>query len=287
MRGLLDTPNRIGVAATVAAGVCFISNDALVKHVSAQLASAQLIFIRGVFACLLLLAIGRFLLQQRDFSAITRVQVWRRALVDALASWCYLTALAHLPIGNATAINMAAPIFIAAGAALWSREPVGGRRWWLILLGFVAVMMIIQPRAEGFNAYAWLALAATLLHAARDLLTRSIPAGIPSFVVTLATALAVTLFSGAYSLLDGWKPLTLNALASLALASLFLAAAYFLIIKSMRQGEMSVIAPFRYSGLPFALLLGFVFWGEVPNLLAWSGIALLVVAGILMMRVRN
>jgi drug/metabolite transporter (DMT)-like permease len=100
----------------------------------------------------------------------------------------------------------------------------------------------------------------------------------------MATALSVTLFAGVYSIYQGWKPLTQNALFSLALASTFLSVTYFLMVKSMRAGDMAVIAPFRYSSLPFALVLGFLVWDDVPNPLAWTGIALLVVSGLLMMR---
>ncbi len=282
----MNPANRAGIAATVGAGAGFVCNDALVKHVSAQLASAQLIFIRGLFALVILGLVGRLLLKHRDYRAMLDVRVVRRALVDALATLCYLTALAYLPLGNATAINMAAPIFIAAGAALFYGEKIGVSRWLLIALGFVGVLLVIQPRTEAFNQFAWLCLLATVLHAIRDLLTRSISPTVPSFVVTMATALSVTLFAGVYSIYQGWKPLTPHALLSLALASIFLSVAYFLLVKSMRAGDMAVIAPFRYSSLPFALLLGYLFWGDIPNALAWTGIALLVLSGLLMMRWR-
>jgi drug/metabolite transporter (DMT)-like permease len=280
----LNRANKIGIAAAIGAGLCFVSNDALVKHVSAQLASAQLIFIRGVFACLMLYVAGLVVFKQNDYRAVFRPAVLRRASLDAIATLAYLSALAFIPLGNATAINMAAPIFIAAGAALIFKEQVSRFRWLLILMGFAGVLMVIQPRAEGFNQYAWLCLGATLLHSLRDLSTRTIPSHIPSVVVTMATALAVTLLAGVYSLLQGWKPLDMASMLSLLLASSFLSVAYFLIVKSMRAGDMSVISPFRYSALPFALFLGYLAWNEVPNVLAWTGIALLLVSGVLMLR---
>ena len=90
-----------------------------------------------------------------------------------------------------------------------------------------------------------------------------------------ALVLAVAQASGASARiregLRGWV---------LALASVFLAAGYYLIINSMRHGEMSLIAPFRYSGLLFAVVLGYTIWGDVPNLVAWCGIALLVGSGL-------
>jgi len=144
----------------------------------------------------------------------------------------------------------------------------------------LGLMLVIQPRAEGFNYYALVCLVGTLFHAARDLMTRRIHAGIPSILITLATAVAVTVVSGVWSLLQGWKAFGLFEFGMLALASVFLIGGYYFIINSMRHGEMTLVAPFRYSGLLFALVLGYLVWGEVPNTLAWSGIALLIVSGL-------
>jgi drug/metabolite transporter (DMT)-like permease len=76
-------------------------------------------------------------------------------------------------------------------------------------------------------------------------------------------------------------------LLMLLLASAFLSSAYYFLIIAMRTGEMSLVAPFRYSGLIFALLIGYVVWGEIPNLLAWLGIFLLVVSGLMILREEN
>jgi drug/metabolite transporter (DMT)-like permease len=103
---------------------------------------------------------------------------------------------------------------------------------------------------------------------------------VPSILVTLATSVAVMLLAGTWGLWHDWQPVTLVQLGRLLAASVFLSVGYFLLIVSMRSGEMSVVAPFRYSGLLFALLLGYVVWGDVPNTIAWVGIALLVGAGL-------
>jgi drug/metabolite transporter (DMT)-like permease len=142
------------------------------------------------------------------------------------------------------------------------------------------VLLVVQPSAAGFNAYALLCLAGTLLHASRDLTTRAIDKGIPSILITLSTAVAVTLLAGAWSLFSDWTTVTWQQLALLATASVFLSGGYFLLTVSMRGGEMSVIAPFRYAGLLFAIAIGYLVWGDVPNGLAWAGIALLVGAGL-------
>lgn len=272
--------NRRGILCMVGAMGCFVTNDALVKFASQSMPSAQLILIRGFMSVLLVLAVAHALGATARLREATRGWVAGRALVDATATMLYLGSLFHLPIANATAINLAAPLFMTMFAALFMADRVRGARWLAVGAGFLGVLLVIQPRAQGFNSWALVCLLGTLFHAARDLMTRRIHAGIPSILITLATAVAVTVVSGVGSLLQGWQPFGLFEFGLLALASVFLTGGYYFIISSMRHGEMTLVAPFRYSGLLFALVLGYGVWGEVPNALAWFGIALLIASGL-------
>ncbi|MCE3272735.1 MAG: hypothetical protein K0S57_3132 [Ramlibacter sp.] len=272
--------NSRGVLAMSAGMASFVANDALVKHVSESLPSGQLIFLRGLFATVLLLAVLGAMGLLRDIPRLWERRVLLRAFLDACATLTYLTSLFHLPIGNATAINMATPLFITLFAVIAFKEHVGAARWLAIVTGFTGVLLVVQPSGAAFNAYALLCLGGTLLHAGRDLMTRTIDRGIPSLAITFSTALAVTLLSGLWSLQQEWLPASWQSLGLLATASVFLSIGYFMLTIAMRAGEMSVVAPFRYVGLLFALLLGFVVWGDVPNAVAWAGIALLVGAGL-------
>ncbi|UCE31945.1 MAG: DMT family transporter, partial [Burkholderiales bacterium] len=268
--------NRRGVLAICAAMACFVVNDALVKYVSQALPTAQLILIRGVMASLLVLAVAHALGATTRMRRIVHRWVLARAGIDALATVLYLASLFQLPIASATAIVMASPLFLTLLAALVLRERVGWPRWAATSIGFVGVLLIIQPSGSGFNAYALLCLAATALHAVRDLVTRRIDSDVPSILVTLATAVMATALAGIVSLGGPWQPFGLDELGLLALAAVFLAAAYYAIVAGMRHGEMSVVAPFRYTGLLWALVLGYAVWSELPNPLAWCGIALLL-----------
>lgn len=272
--------NRRGIVCMVGAMGCFVTNDALVKFASQSMPSAQLIFLRGFMSVLLVLVVAHALGATARLREATRGWVAVRALVDATATMLYLGSLFHLPIANATAINLAAPLFMTMFAALFMTDRVRGARWLAVGAGFLGVLLVIQPRAQGFNSWALVCLLGTLFHAARDLMTRRIHAGVPSILITLATAVAVTVVSGVGSLLQGWRPFGLFEFGLLALASVFLTGGYYFIISSMRHGEMTLIAPFRYSGLLFALVLGYGVWGEVPNTLAWFGIALLIASGL-------
>lgn len=284
--------NRQGIVAISLAMGLFIANDALVKFVSETLPAAQLIFIRGLFATGLLL-VAALLMGALRAGATPDAGAWRqltqrsvlaRAALDALATMAYLTSLFHLPIGNASAINMAAPMFIALYAALALHERVSTGRWMAIGAGFLGVLLIVQPAAEGFNAWTLMCLFATLLHTMRDLITRNIAVTVPSILITLTTSAAVVLLAGPLTLATGWQPVNATQLALLAGASVLLSLAYYLVIVGMRSGELSLVAPFRYTALLYALLIGWIVWGDVPNTLAWWGIVLMVSAGLFMLR---
>lgn len=276
--------NRRSILMMIGAMGCFVANDALAKYVSQSMPSAQLIFLRGCMATGLVLLVAQGLGATGRLGGVLQPRVALRAAVDACATVVYLLSLFHLPIGNATAINLAAPLFMTAFAVLFLRERAGPARWTAVLLGFAGVLCVVRPGSDGANGWALLCLLGTLLHAARDLMTRRIDPAIPSIVITLATAVSVTLLAGVLSLWQGWQPFTLQALGLLALASAFLASAYFLLIQCMRQGEVSLTAPFRYTALLFAVLLGYVVWGDVPDAWAWLGIALLVGPGLYVIR---
>lgn len=276
----LRAANRRGILCMAGAMAAFIVNDAFIKLVSKMLPTGQMIFLRSVLVTLILLAAAAASGVLPRLAEAWNPRVVLRSLIDATATLIYLYALIHLPLANATAINLAAPLIMTFLAVIFMGEQVGPGRWLAIFAGFVGVVLVMQPRPEGFNVFALVAFGATTLHAVRDLLTRRLPSGIPSLVVTIATALAASLLSGTWSALQGWRPVSGEAALLVACAALFVAAGFYLIVASMRSGEMSVVGPFRYSGLLMALILGYLIWGDVPNLLAWCGIALMIASGI-------
>jgi drug/metabolite transporter (DMT)-like permease len=283
--------NRRGVIAMSVGMVCFVINDTLVKFVSHSLPASQLIFLRGLIAVLGLLLLAKVLDKQafnREWQQhLTQRWVLARSLLDGLASLVYLSALFHMPLGNATAINMSTPLLIALFSGLLMGVHISLRNWMIIGLGFVGVILVVQPQAEGFNAWAWVALAGTCLHALRDLSVRFIPPTVPSMVITVGTALSATVLAGIWSLAHEWVDLSAFTWLMVASASVFLSSGYFFLITATRVADMSVIAPFRYMGLLTAVIVGFVIWGDVPNLLAWCGMWILVSAGLLMLKLNR
>jgi len=270
-----------------AAMLSFVLNDSLTKFVSASIAAPQLIFLRGLLACIgliwLAVTVSKLPPWRETLGHICHKWVFIRSFLDGMASLVYLSALFNMPLANATAINMSTPLLIALLSALLLGQRVSGRHWGIMGVGFFGVLLVVQPQADGFNAWAWVALAGTLFHALRDLSVRFIPDHVPSMLITLGTAITATLMAGLWALWHPWQSVTWAEWGLMTGAAVFLSIGYFLLIKATRMAEMSVIAPFRYLGLLTAVVMGFVVWGDVPNTLAWVGMALLVGASLTML----
>jgi drug/metabolite transporter (DMT)-like permease len=281
--------NRRGIAAMSVGMVSFLMNDSLVKYVSESLPAPQLIFLRGLMSSLILLLlalwIGKLPPWRETWGHIGHKWVFIRSFFDGMASLIYLTAMFHMPLANATAINMSTPLLIALLSALFLQHHINWRQWLIIGLGFVGVLLVVQPQAEGFTHWAWVALAGTLCHAFRDLSVRYIPDHVPSSLVTFGTAFTATVMAGIWAVFTPWQTVTLHMWVMMACAGAFLSLGYFLLIMATRYADMTVIAPFRYMGLLTAVALGFVVWGDVPNAMAWLGMGLLVLAGLVMIRI--
>jgi drug/metabolite transporter (DMT)-like permease len=150
-----------------------------------------------------------------------------------------------------------------------------------ILIGLIGVMIIIRPGPEGFTAAALLCVASVASTAGRDLATRSIAKDIPSLMITTVTAISVGIF-GALMIpfLGGWQPVSATSLTHLLLASVLVLVGYQSVILAMRTGEISFVAPFRYTSLIFSALLGFFFFAEVPDVWTLAGAAVVIASGL-------
>ena len=272
--------NRRGILFMASGMACLVLNDTVMKYVGQSLGVAQMLFVRGTMAVLMILAVARATGATRQMRTLVDRRIAQRTIFESLGTLLYIVSLMHLPIGNATAINLSAPLMMALLAVFVLGERPGFHRWLAIGAGFVGVVLVIQPRIDDFNTWALACLAGTFSGTLRDLMTRRIPSHVPAILITLTGVSFVTLLAGLYTLSSGWQPMRFAHIGLLAIAAVLLAVGYFLIVNCMRHGEVSVVAPFRYSGLLVALTTGFIIWGDVPSAMAWSGIALLLVAGI-------
>lgn len=275
------SPNLRGGLFMAVAMASFTMNDAITKAASKEMNFGQIMLVRGIFAIVLIAALAAHRRAIRPLRTLMVKPVALRVIGEVGATIAFLTALAHLPLANISAIMQALPLAVTLGAALVFSEPVGWRRWLAIGFGFAGVLIIVRPGVEGFNQFALLALASVLFCALRDLATSRIPAEIPSLFITLLTTITVTV-AGLFMLvpLGGWTPLSGRAVGLLALAAVLVLMGYQCVIMAMRAGDISAVAPFRYTALLWAILLGYVVFGDVPDVMMVVGASLIVISGL-------
>ena len=272
--------NRRGIRAMVASQAAFAVSDTLIKLATGSLPAGEIMAIRGCFATLVLLAVILASSARDQLRHLRQPIVLLRALMEAAISVLFVLSISQLPIGNYTAILLSAPLMITAFAVLAMSAQIGWRRWLAILIGFAGVVLVAKPEAGGFTAAAGFAVACAALVAVRDLVTRRVPVHVPSLVVTFAATLATTGTGMGLMSLQAFVAPHLATIAGLALAALGVTLGNFCVILATRHADVSVVAPFRYSNMPFALASGFLVWGDIPDRWAALGIALIVGSGL-------
>ncbi len=259
----------------------FILNDTATKWIADELTLFQIIFIRGVFASVLIGTLAAcknsliFLPSRRDRKILAL-----RLVGEIGATYCFLNALFNMPIANATAILQSLPLAVTLAAALFLGERVGWRRYMAICAGFAGVLVIIRPGTEGFTSYSLWAVAAVGLITLRDLSTRMLSPDVPSLFVTFLAAVGVMILGAVFAPFTEWKPVDGEHLAFLGFAAALVFVGYLFGVMAMRHGEISFVSPFRYTILIWAVILGLVVFGDVPDTWTLSGSAIVVGMGV-------
>ena len=274
------TDNLRGIIAALTSATAFCVNDALVKLATEELPTGEIIVVRGTMATLILAAAATGTGSWRSPHVLMQPAMVLRLVASIFATLFIVMALRYLPLPTTAAILQVTPLVVTAGAALLLGAKVGWRRWLASIAGLAGVLLIIRPGSAGFVPEAWIAIAALLFTATRDLTTRFIDKSVPSLLIAAASSAVITL--GGFMLLpfEVWVRPTARAMTLLACASSSLYFAYTFGIVAMRTGEIAVVAPFRYALIILALTLGYLIWGYVPDLPAFAGIGIVCAAGV-------
>ena len=259
----------------------FVLNDTMTKTTGGAVPLFQLLFLRGLISIALILVLwGRLgpmhlRLGRRDWELVAI-----RSAAEVGASYFFVTALFNMPLANLSAILQSLPLTVTLGAALVYREKVGWRRFSAILVGFAGVLLIVKPGTDGFNVWSVYALVAVFFVTVRDLSTRRLSKAVPSMTVTLAAVLSVTGFSAFAQLSTPWQPVSTTHWVAITAAAFFVLIGYYLSVQTMRVGDVSFIAPFRYTGLIWALILGWFVFGDWPVQSTLAGAAIVAATGL-------
>jgi drug/metabolite transporter (DMT)-like permease len=273
--------NLRGALLMMGSMAAFTVNDAFMKSLAGDAPLYQLLFLRGILATSL---IGVLALSQRAFTAsIPRRDIYLilgRVVAEIGAAYYFLTALFNMPLANLTAILQALPLTVTLAAAVIFREKIGWRRMTAILVGFTGVLLIVRPGTEGFNIFSLYALVSVAFVTARDLFTRRLSGATPSLLVTFSTSVSVMLAFGIASLWQEWQPIPFDIGWRIVGAGGMVTLGYLFSVLAMRVGEIGFVAPFRYTSLIWALILGFAIFGDWPQILTLIGAAIVTASGL-------
>lgn len=276
--------NLRGAILMVLAMLGFAVEDMLIKQMAGALPVGQVVIGLGIGGALIFGGLAKAYGDALISRELLHPALIFRNASEIFGTVGFVSAIALTPISTASAILQATPLVVTLGAAIFLGETVGWRRWLAIAVGLIGVLLIIRPGMESFDAKSLLAVMGVIGLAARDLATRRIPKTTSSRVITFY-AFFVSILTGIILLRLGVTGDTLTAPNTtdsirMVLAILVGVAAYYAIVAATRIGEMSVIAPFRYSRLVFALVIGVMVFNERPDTLTLIGAAIIVVSGI-------
>lgn len=269
----------------IAAMAGFAVEDALIKQASTGLPVGEIMAIFGLGGWLGFLLLTWRRGQRAWTPAILRPTLLLRAGTEIFGRLFFTLSLAYSTLAATSSILQATPLAVTLGAALFFGEKVGLRRWGAILVGFFGVLLILRPLPQSFDPTSVLALLGMLGFAGRDLATRAAPPalshlqlGVYGFFVLIPTGLALMIWEGGAVL-----PSPIEALWMFATIIVGIGA-YYALTAAMRIGAVSVVAPFRYSRLLFALVLAVIFFAERPDSLTLIGAFIVVLSGLFMLR---
>jgi drug/metabolite transporter (DMT)-like permease len=273
-------------ANTVAAGMVimlfgdflFSLNDAMAKWLVASFAVGQVLFLRSVGSAIILTP----MVLRRPISDLWRVeQPWVQVLRVVFATMdlsLFYAAVAYLPLADVMTFYMAGPIYVAAISHFLLGERIGWRRWLAVIIGFVGVVIALRPSTAMLGWPSIFGLLGSIGFAMTLVLNRQLRNTPDATLVTWQAVVA--LITGAIMAVGHWKGMTLGELASLLLLGIVASAGHLLIARSLKMAPASVLAPLQYTLLIWAVLLGWLFFGDLPDPQTWVGAAVIIGSGL-------
>ncbi|WP_348773512.1 DMT family transporter [Litoreibacter halocynthiae] len=278
--------NTRGALFMMGSMTAFTLNDACMKSLSGELPLFQALLLRSIaviaFISFMAWRAGTF---RTRISRKDQMLIALRTVVEIAAAYFFISALFHMPIADVTAILQALPLTVTLAGAVFLGEAVGWKRLMAILVGFAGVMLILRPpflfgEGSGFSIYSIYVLLAVVCVTVRDLCARRISAAVPSMTIALAAAIGVMSLGAVGSITQPWQPVSVTSIMWLAGASFFVIGGYIFSVSAMRSGEIGFVAPFRYTSLVVALILGLFLFGEWPDRLTMLGSGIVVATGL-------
>ncbi len=278
IRKILNGGAGSGIVLMLVGMFMFALNDAMGKMLVSTYSIGEVLLIRSGAALLLL---SPFLLKQGLANLVSIERPWlqcTRVLLSTAEIFCFYYAVSQYPLADVMTFWLACPIYVAAIAPLLLGEHVGWRRWSAILVGFIGVVIALQPSTREFGPAIIVSIIGPLVFAAFIVLGRSLRS--TSDVTLVFWQIVAALIAGVFIAPFSWVTPGPRDLLSLGLLGVVAMAAHVLVNRSLKLADASTLAPLQYSLLLWAIFFGFLFFGDVPDLAVYIGAVLIVSAGV-------
>jgi drug/metabolite transporter (DMT)-like permease len=286
---MLQTNVGKAILLKVVAALIFAIMAVLVRYLGEAYPVGEVVFFRSAFAILPVVVIYAW---RRELEAAIRMGRpfghAGRGLTAIGAMFCNFSALARLPVVDATAISFAAPFITVAMSALVLKERVRAYRWSAVIAGFAGVMVMLAPRLDFGGAATALTSGAigalcgvtgAFFNAASTVQTRHLTKSETTSSIVFYFSL-ICAIAGLCTLPFGWAMPTSSELAALIRTGIRGGLGHIVLTESYRWAPASLVAPFDYTSMLWALVLGYLAFGELPTALTFLGAAIIVAAGL-------
>ncbi|WP_322994811.1 DMT family transporter [Castellaniella sp.] len=269
----------IGIAFILTGVLALTLSDAFAKWLTAAYPPIQILFLRALIALPIIMGVVTALAGQQALRSRYLPIHLLRGAINIAAAACFYTGLMYLPLAENTAVAFAAPLFVTVLSVFILKETVDRHRWAAVLIGFLGVLLIVRPGADSFQPAALFPLMTALLYGAMMMTARAIGPAEGMLTTTLYIVVGQLVFS-VLLIPWFWEPIQWAHLPFFLAIALCSTLGLGLITQAFRVAPASVVAPFDYSGLLWAAVLGWLFWDEIPDLLAYLGVLLIAGSGV-------
>jgi drug/metabolite transporter (DMT)-like permease len=266
-----------GIALMLMSVWMFSFGDALGKYIVATYSVGQLMLLR---ACAALVLLAPSIWRRRaEFRRLERPWLQLlRVVLSTLEVAAFFLATVYLPLADVVTYYLATPIFVTALSAVVLREQVGWRRWSAILIGFCGVLIALRPSAQSVTWPAMIALAGCLAFSWLMLITRSLRA--TSDIVLASAQFMATLVFGFVTAPLGWVTPTWNSLVLFFAGGAISVCALLCVNRSLKLAPASTVVPYQYTMIIWAVMFGYLVFGDVPSLPTALGAVIIIGAGL-------
>ena len=263
----------------VAGTFLLTTQDGITKWLTADFHAGEILFYRGLWMFPVLGVLIHLNGGVRTLRLNQPVGVMLRGLAALVASTFVTVSLIRLPLAETMALVFIAPLLLTASSPFLLGETVGWQRWAAVIVGFLGVLVMIQPGADGFDNWVVFALLAALGSASRDILTRRLGTRDSAVTVIFYTSV-VAVLAGASTLPFGTHWPDLEHWGLFILGGILVTFAHLLVVMALQLAAGAVVSPLKYLSLVWSALIGFLVWGDVPGPMKLAGAALVVAAGL-------